>query len=173
MLQLQPGVLEERYIAVIIRETLLGLDYMHANSKIHRDIKGTAPYPEFWLRSSVSFKPIPHQDSRGQASRRSFSLFYCYDERLAHAAANVLVSTDGRVKLADFGVAVKLTDTMSKRNTFVGTPYWMAPEVIKQAKYDCKVCAGGGLPANIGCGQNTAARRVVKRPGPCGGLPAL
>jgi serine/threonine protein kinase len=50
------------------------------------------------------------------------------------------MANDGRVQLCDFGVATQLAANHLKRNTFVGTPYWMAPEVITEGSmYNFKV----------------------------------
>lgn len=52
---------------------------------------------------------------------------------------NTLVTRDGQVKIADFGFAAQLTSKENKRNTVIGTPFWMAPEVCRGNNYDAKV----------------------------------
>ncbi|CAL2051822.1 unnamed protein product [Caenorhabditis brenneri] len=57
-------------------------------------------------------------------------------------AGNILLTNDGQVRLADFGVSAKLKSEREKRDTFIGTPYWMAPEVLacenfQDQPYDC------------------------------------
>uniref|UniRef100_A0A8C9ZKS8 non-specific serine/threonine protein kinase n=1 Tax=Sander lucioperca TaxID=283035 RepID=A0A8C9ZKS8_SANLU len=76
--------MDEAIIAYILHEALMGLQHLHVNKTIHRDVKGN----------------------------------------------NILLTTHAGVKLVDFGVSAQLTNTRLRRNTSVGTPFWMAPEVI-------------------------------------------
>lgn len=92
---MKPGPIAEKYVAVVTREVLVALSYIHSIGIIHRDLK----------------------------------------------AANILVTRTGQVMLCDFGVAASFVQgsARGKRTTFIGTPYWMAPEVILEGRaYDYK-----------------------------------
>ena len=95
------NVLSEEFIATVLRQVLEGLEYLHSNFHVHRDLK----------------------------------------------AAHFLVSSTGDVVVSDSGVMFLAEggDGGPKGSrpcsTFVGDPYWMAPEVIEQRGYDEKVRA--------------------------------
>ncbi|XP_056385142.1 STE20-like serine/threonine-protein kinase isoform X2 [Hyla sarda] len=91
-------------------------------------------------------RPLTEPQIRVVCKQTLEALVYLHDNKVIHRdlkAGNILLTLDGDVKLADFGVSAKNTRTIQRRDSFIGTPYWMAPEVVmcetsKDKPYDFK-----------------------------------
>lgn len=68
-------------------------------------------------------------------------LEYLHSNKLIHRdikAANILLNNEGKIKIADFGVSAQLQSTFGYKDSVIGTPFWMSPEVISHSKYTTK-----------------------------------
>uniref|UniRef100_A0A8C6SXK3 non-specific serine/threonine protein kinase n=1 Tax=Neogobius melanostomus TaxID=47308 RepID=A0A8C6SXK3_9GOBI len=92
-------------------------------------------------------RPLTEPQIRVVCRQTLQALVYLHENKIIHRdlkAGNILFSMDGQVKwVPDFGVSAKNTKTLQRRDSFIGTPYWMAPEVVmcetsKDRPYDFK-----------------------------------
>lgn len=104
---------DEPMMAYVCREVLKGLSYLHASGYIHRDIKSD----NILLNSAGQLK-----------------LGTCDEGKKKNNDASILTPSS-----ADFGFSARVNAKKSTRDTIVGTPYWMAPELIRGQPYTEKV----------------------------------
>ncbi|CAG8595596.1 9551_t:CDS:2, partial [Racocetra fulgida] len=101
---LKPGPFDEHHIAIVLRELLRGLEYLHVEGKIHRDIKAA--------------NVLLSDEGKVKLGIISIDNLIIYKACFFLAYNCILINNSA----ADFGVAAQLSNNKSRRNTFVGTP---------------------------------------------------
>jgi len=137
---------------LIVNEILVMKDSQHLN--IVNFLEAFLKNQELWvvmefMEGGSLTDVIENNDNQLQEDQISLICFevtkglkFLHNKKIIHRdikSDNVLLDLYGNVKITDFGFCAKLTAQKNKRATMVGTPYWMAPEVVKTKEYDEKV----------------------------------
>nr|CCC50036.1 putative protein kinase [Trypanosoma vivax Y486] len=115
------------------------------------------------------FKPLPALVVRSWTKQLLSGLLYLHSQRIIHRDVkgdNILVDTssdadeEAQIKLVDFGAARRLSDAVAQSRTVIGTPYWMAPEVVDVTGE----CGGYSYKADVWSVGCTVAEMLTGRP---------
>ncbi|KAL0950778.1 hypothetical protein HGRIS_007545 [Hohenbuehelia grisea] len=137
-----PGGMEEEVVKCILKQTLQGLNYLHINGFIHRDVKaanllidddGTVLLGDLGVAADLT-EDQAHPTSKRNITSATAALSYEPGRTSTIEATASTSSSNKHVVLVD--AVIPPRPRIGKRKSFVGTPCWMAPELIQGRQYD-------------------------------------
>uniref|UniRef100_A0A667Z1Z1 non-specific serine/threonine protein kinase n=1 Tax=Myripristis murdjan TaxID=586833 RepID=A0A667Z1Z1_9TELE len=135
---------------LLFNEVVIMRDYQHRN--VVEMFKSALVEEELWvimeylqggaLTNIVSETRLSEEQIATVCEAVLQALAYLHSQGVIHRdikSDSILLTLDGRIKLSDFGFCAQISKDIPKRKSLVGTPYWMAPEVISKSPYGTEV----------------------------------
>uniref|UniRef100_A0A671M588 non-specific serine/threonine protein kinase n=1 Tax=Sinocyclocheilus anshuiensis TaxID=1608454 RepID=A0A671M588_9TELE len=135
---------------LLFNEVVIMRDYQHRN--VVEMFKSALVEEELWvimeylqggaLTNIVSETRLSEEQIATVCEAVLQALAYLHSQGVIHRdikSDSILLSLDGRIKLSDFGFCAQISKDIPRRKSLVGTPYWMAPEVISKSPYGTEV----------------------------------